>query len=147
MSESLVDLLLVRLGREEEKRKVLKLLVTSLDLSMSDAEEAVNNSPSVIREAVPMGEARAIQKDLYPYIDLLPRFDDEEEDNVPAPATAPAEEIPEAEFEEEEIDEEADEEIRENGEEEAEEEDDILITSARDWSCRSSEFKTCSTSE
>ena len=132
MSESLVDLLLVRLGREEEKRKVLKLLVTSLDLSMSDAEEAVNNSPSVIREAVPMGEARAIQKDLYPYIDLLPRFDDEEEDNVPAPATAPAEEIPEAEFEEEEIDEEADEEIRENGEEEAEEEDDILITSARD---------------
>lgn len=79
MSESLVDLLLVRLGREEEKRKVLKLLVTSLDLSVSDAEDAVNNSPSVIREAVPMGEARTIQKDLYPYIDLLPRFDDDEE--------------------------------------------------------------------
>lgn len=77
MSESLVDLLLVRLGREEEKKKVLKLLITSLDLSVTDAENAVNNSPSVIREAVPMSEARVIQKDLYPYIDLLPRFDDE----------------------------------------------------------------------
>ena len=138
MSESLVDLLLVRLGREEEKRKVLKLLVTSLDLSMSDAEEAVNNSPSVIREAVPMGEARAIQKDLYPYIDLLPRFDDEEEEEAPAPAPAHAEEIPEADFDEEDIDEEADEEIQHNGEDEAEEveeeeeEEDILITSARD---------------
>ncbi len=77
MAESLVDLLLVRLGRDEEKRKVLKLLITSLDLSMSDAENAVENSPSVIREAVPMTEARLIQKDLYPYIDLLPRFDDE----------------------------------------------------------------------
>ena len=82
MSDSLVDLLLVRLGREEEKRKVLKLLVTSLDLSVSDAEDAVNNSPSVIREAVPMGEARAIQKDLPPYIDLLPRFDDYEEEET-----------------------------------------------------------------
>ena len=47
MSESLVDLLLVRLGREEEKKKVLKLLITSLDLSVTDAENAVNNSPSV----------------------------------------------------------------------------------------------------
>ncbi|PIE51710.1 hypothetical protein CSA37_04935 [Candidatus Fermentibacteria bacterium] len=77
MSESLVDLLLVRLGREEEKRKVLKLLVTSLDLSVDEAEKAVESSPSVIREAVPMAEARVIQKDLYPYIDLLPRFDDD----------------------------------------------------------------------
>ncbi len=77
MSDSFVDLLLVRLGREEEKKKVLKLLITSLDLSVTEAENAVNNSPSVIKEAVPMNEARVIQKDLYPYIDLLPRLDDE----------------------------------------------------------------------
>ncbi len=77
MPDSFVDLLLVRLGREEEKKKVLKLLITNLDLSVTDAENAVNNSPSVIKEAVPMNEARIIQKDLYPYIDLLPRLDDE----------------------------------------------------------------------
>jgi len=77
MSDSFVDLLLVRLGREEEKKKVLKLLITSLDLSVTEAEAAVSNSPSVIKEAVPMNEARVIQKDLYPYIDLLPRLEDE----------------------------------------------------------------------
>ena len=77
MSDSFVDLLLVRLGREEEKKKVLKLLITSLDLSVTEAENAVSNSPSVIKEAVPMNEARVIQKDLYPYIDLLPRLEDE----------------------------------------------------------------------
>jgi len=128
MSESLVDLLLVRLGREEEKRKVLKLLVTSLDLSVSDAENAVNNSPSVIREAVPMSEARIIQKDLYPYIDLLPRFDDEED------TKAPPDEEPEAEVATEEIDTEDididDEEDQETPEPDTEE--PILITSASD---------------
>ena len=77
MSESLVDLLLVRLGREEEKRKVLKLLISSFDMSVTDAENAVNNSPSIIKEAVPMTEARIIQKDLYPYIDLLPRLEED----------------------------------------------------------------------
>lgn len=101
MAESLVDLLLVRLGREEEKRKVLKLLVTNLDLSMTDAENAVNNSPSVIREAVPMGEARAIQKDLYPYIDLLPRFDDEDSEEPDEISEDPVEEDEEeADYEE-----------------------------------------------
>ncbi|MEA3266172.1 MAG: hypothetical protein U9P42_04440, partial [Candidatus Fermentibacteria bacterium] len=77
MTDSFVDLLLVRLGREEEKKKVLKLLISNLDLSVTEAESAVNNSPSVIREAVAMNEARVIQKDLYPYIDLLPRLEDE----------------------------------------------------------------------
>ena len=125
MSESLVDLLLVRLGREEEKRKVLKLLITSLDLSVSDAEAAVNNSPSVIREAVPMGEARIIQKDLYPYIDLLPRFDDE--DDAP---DEPTDEAPE-EIEVDDIETGEDEdEAREIDEPEIE--DPILITSASD---------------
>ena len=77
MSDSLVDLLLVRLSKEEEKKKVLKLLISNLDLSVTDAEAAVENSPSVIKEAVPMNEARIVQKDLYPYIDLLPRLEDE----------------------------------------------------------------------
>ncbi len=136
MSESLVDLLLVRLGREEEKRKVLKLLITSLDLSVSDAENAVNNSPSVIREAVPMGEARAIQKDLYPYIDLLPRLDPEESQ----------EDSPEETPEEEDIDISGDmaaDQISDTEEDDADEydeieeepespEESILITSASD---------------
>ncbi|MCK5785438.1 MAG: hypothetical protein KAH54_02640 [Candidatus Sabulitectum sp.] len=77
MSDSLVDLLLVRLGKEDEKKKVLKLLISNLDLSVTDAEAAVKNSPSVIKEAVPMNQARIFQKDLYPYIDLLPRLEDE----------------------------------------------------------------------
>ena len=121
MSESLVDLLLVRLGREEEKRKGLKLLITSLDLSVSDAEDAVNNSPSVIREAVPMAEARIIQKDLYPYIDLLPRFDDDD-------GQADSDSVDESPEEVDDFDEEAiediDEVIEEGADEEIEEETD-----------------------
>ena len=91
MSDSFVDLLLVRLGKEEEKKKVLKLLLANLDLSVTEAENAVNNSPSVIKEALPMNEARIIQKDLYPYIDLLPRLEDE------APVNTEEEELPQEE--------------------------------------------------
>ncbi len=90
MSDSFVDLLLVRLGREEEKKKVMKLLITNLDLSVKEAEDAVSNSPSVIKEAVSMNEARIIQKDMYPYIDLLPRLEEEpvneSSDSIPQPA-------------------------------------------------------------
>lgn len=135
MSESLVDLLLVRLGREEEKRKVLKLLITSLDLSVSDAENAVNNSPSVIREAVPMGEARAIQKDLYPYIDLLPRLDPEEsqedtpedtpEEDIDIPEDIPGDDI--SDTDEDEV-----EEYDDIEDEPEPPEESILITSASD---------------
>ncbi len=146
MSESLVDLLLVRLGREEEKRKVLKLLITSLDLSVSDAEDAVNNSPSVIREAVPMAEARIIQKDLYPYIDLLPRFDDDDGQADSDSVDESPEEVDDFDEEaiediDEVIEEGADEEIEEETDEEGEEpqeigepepEEPILITSASD---------------
>ncbi len=102
MSDSLVDLLLVRLGREEEKKKVLKLLITSLDLSVTEAENAVSNSPSVIKEAVPMNEARIIQKDLYPYIDLLPRLEDEA-DMIDEEEIEEIEELSEEELSEEEL--------------------------------------------
>jgi hypothetical protein len=74
--EPLVDLLLVRLGREEEKKRVSNLLITSLQMTEGDALDAVENSPVVLREAVPMAEARDIQKRLYPFIDLLPRIDE-----------------------------------------------------------------------
>lgn len=78
MSEPQVDLLLVRLGGEEEKKKVTRLLVTELDMTVGEAERAVENSPVVLRESVPIGEARIVQKNLYPYIDLLPRLEDEQ---------------------------------------------------------------------
>lgn len=78
MSEPQVDLLLVRLGGDEEKKKVTRLLVTELDMTVGEAERAVENSPVVLRESVPIGEARIIQKNLYPYIDLLPRLEDEQ---------------------------------------------------------------------
>ena len=74
--EPFVDLLLVRLGREEEKKRVSHLLMTSLQMTEGDALNAVENSPVVLREAVPMAEARDIQKKLYPFIDLLPRIDE-----------------------------------------------------------------------
>lgn len=78
MSEPQVDLLLVRLGGDEEKKKVTRLLVTELDMTVGEAERAVENSPVVLRESVPIGEARIVQKNLYPYIDLLPRLEDEQ---------------------------------------------------------------------
>lgn len=75
LSEALVDLLLVRLGREEERQRVLELLVSELRMSREDARKAVDSSPTVLMEAVAMGQARVIQNRLYPFIDLLPRMD------------------------------------------------------------------------
>ncbi len=90
--EPLVDLLLVRLGREEEKRRVSSLLVTSLQMTEEDAGNAVENSPVVLREAVPMDEARDIQKRLYPFIDLLPRIDETTAPPPPLPVREEPEE-------------------------------------------------------
>ncbi len=94
LSESLVDLLLVRLGREEEKQRVLELLVAELHMTREAARNAVDSAPAVLMEAVPMGQARVIQNRLYPFIDLLPRMDSvpdsAEEDRAPAAAPAPA---------------------------------------------------------
>jgi len=98
--EPLVDLLLVRLGREEEKKRVRTLLVNGLGMSETEADTAVENSPSVLREAIPMVEARDIQKRLYPFIDLLPRIDETTEP-PPSKPEEPAREGIEEEKEEE----------------------------------------------
>ncbi len=97
-------------------------------LSVIEAENAVKHSPSVIKEAVPMNEARIIQKDLYPYIDLLPRLEDEV-DMIDEEDAGEIEELPEANLEYSNI------ETPEGPEEDAPKKDDdadepILITSA-----------------
>ncbi len=107
--EGLVDILLVRLGRNEEKERVKSLLIKELGFSEEKAAEAVAKTPNMIQKAVPMGKGRVIQNRLYPYIDLLPRMDlvDEEPEEAEAPepaaetATEPAaeEEAPEEEDE------------------------------------------------
>lgn len=87
LSEALVDLLLVRLGREEEKQRVLELLVSELNMTREEARSSVDKAPLVLLEAVPMGRARVIQNRLYPFVDLLPRMEtveDQPEEAVPA---------------------------------------------------------------
>jgi len=131
MSDSFVDLLLVRLGKEEEKKKVLKLLITNLDLSVTEAENAVSNSPSVIKEAVPMNEARVIQKDLYPYIDLLPRLEDETaSDNTSEKAAEEKSDDPSIEDEEVSVDPVKEDVIIDDPEDYEDDEESIVITSA-----------------
>jgi hypothetical protein len=87
LSEALVDLLLVRLGREEERQRVVELLVNELRMTREQARKAVDSTPTVLMEAVPMGQARVIQNRLYPFVDLLPRMD-----TVPEETGQPAEE-------------------------------------------------------
>jgi hypothetical protein len=95
--EGLVDILLVRLGRDEEKERVKGLLIKELGFSEEEAEKAVAKTPNMIKKAVPMGKGRVIQNRLYPYIDLLPRMDlvDEEPEEEeggeasPEPAAEP----------------------------------------------------------
>jgi hypothetical protein len=88
LSEALVDLLLVRLGREEERQRVVELLVNELRMTREQARKAVDSTPTVLMEAVPMGQARVIQNRLYPFVDLLPRMDSvsEEPEQPPQPA-------------------------------------------------------------
>ncbi len=74
MSNSqVVDLLLVRLSREEEKEKVLGMLISEMGMSHDEARERVDNSPSILSEGISMEQARILQNRMYPYIDLLPR--------------------------------------------------------------------------
>lgn len=88
LSEALVDLLLVRLGREEERQRVVELLVNELRMTREQARKAVDSTPTVLMEAVPMGQARVIQNRLYPFVDLLPRMDSVEEEPEQAPPPA-----------------------------------------------------------
>lgn len=91
LSEALVDLLLVRLGRKEEKQRVLELLVSELHMTREEARASVDKAPLVLLEAVPMGRARVIQNRLYPFVDLLPRMEtveDQQEETPEEPARA-----------------------------------------------------------
>ena len=74
MSDSqVVDLLLVRISRDEEKEKVLEMLISEMGMSHDEAREKVDNSPNILSEGISMEQARILQNRMYPYIDLLPR--------------------------------------------------------------------------
>ncbi len=48
----MVDLLLVRLTREDEKIKVIDLLMTELGMSREEAREKVDSSPNILNEGL-----------------------------------------------------------------------------------------------
>ncbi|MCK4807835.1 MAG: hypothetical protein KAT09_09320, partial [Candidatus Aegiribacteria sp.] len=69
----MVDLLLVRLTREDEKKKVIDLLMSELGMSQEEAREKVDNSPNILSEDVEMEQGRILQDRMYPFVDLLPK--------------------------------------------------------------------------
>ncbi len=69
----MVDLLLVRLTREDEKAKVIDLLMSELGMSREEAKKKVDNSPNVLIEGMEMEQGRIHQDRMYPFVDLLPR--------------------------------------------------------------------------
>ncbi len=69
----MVDLLLVRLTREDEKIKVIDLLMSELGMSKEEAREKVDSSPNILNEGVEMEQGRILQDRMYPFVDLLPR--------------------------------------------------------------------------
>ncbi len=69
----MVDLLLVRLTREDEKIKVVDLLMSELGMSSEEAQEKVDNSPIILSEGIEMEQGRILQDRMYPFVDLLPR--------------------------------------------------------------------------
>jgi hypothetical protein len=71
--QSLVDLLLVRLRKDEEKETVRLMLINTLGMSPEEAAESVASTPVLLSKSMPMEEARVIQEKMYPFIDLLPR--------------------------------------------------------------------------
>lgn len=93
----MVDLLLVRLSRDDEKQKVIDLLVSELGMTQEQATEKVENSPSILRENVEMEQGRILQDRMYPFVDLLPKYyksgtePTPETDESKAPDTAPPE--------------------------------------------------------
>ncbi len=72
----MVDLLLVRLTREDEKIKVIDLLISELGMSQEEAREKVDSSPNILSEGVEMEQGRILQDRMYPFVDLLPRHYD-----------------------------------------------------------------------
>lgn len=86
IDSQIVDLLLVRLSRDEEKEKVIEMLITELGMSRDEAGEKVDNSPNILIEGISMEQARILQNRMYPYVDLLPRSYSTvtKETNIPA---------------------------------------------------------------
>lgn len=72
----MVDLLLVRLTSEDEKNKVVNLLMSELGMSREEARDKVDNSPNILSEGVEMEQGRILQDRMYPFVDLLPRHYD-----------------------------------------------------------------------
>jgi len=70
---SLVDVLLVRLVRDEEKSKVRQLLIKDAGITEEDAERFVNTTPCMISSGMKIQAARELQNKMSPYIDILPR--------------------------------------------------------------------------
>lgn len=70
----MVDLLLVRLSRDDEKQKVIDLLVSELGMTAEEATGKVENSPVILRENVEMEQGRILQDRMYPFVDLLPKY-------------------------------------------------------------------------
>jgi len=81
----LVDLLLVRLIRDEEKEKVRDFLVSQFGMSDEDARRTVESTPAMLPEPLPMEVARKIQETMYPFVDLLPRQYGAQQVTEPAP--------------------------------------------------------------
>ncbi|MCD4701799.1 MAG: hypothetical protein K8S24_08090 [Candidatus Aegiribacteria sp.] len=69
----MVDLLLVRLTREDEKKKVIDLLMSELGMSREEARDKVDNSPNILSEGMEMEQGRILQDRMYPFVDLLPK--------------------------------------------------------------------------
>lgn len=72
-TSSLVDILLVRLVRDEEKIKVRELLIKDAGISEEKAKHLVENTPCMITPGMEIQAARDLQNKMYPYIDILPR--------------------------------------------------------------------------
>jgi len=87
----MVDLLLVRLTREEEKNKVLELLVSELGMSREEARDKVDSSPVILRENVQMEQGRILQDRMYPFVDLLPKYYSTPVKKKESPEGSPAE--------------------------------------------------------
>lgn len=79
----LVDLLLVRLNGEDEKTKVIDLLVSELGMTEEEAREKAENSPCIIGENVEMEQGRILQDRMYPFVDLLPKYQGDKLRNPP----------------------------------------------------------------
>lgn len=83
----MVDLLLVRLTREDEKIKVIDLLMSELGMSSEEAQEKVDNSPIILSEGIEMEQGRILQDRMYPFVDLLPRHYNGDSEGSPVPGT------------------------------------------------------------